>query len=352
MGWLEKKGKVYYMVWKELSKSGKWQTRRKSTKTHNKTIANKMLRDHEEIVCSGLLTSEHSRMNTLGKFYEKYLELDRLKNSENTVKIKEWIIKKHFLGYFGEGYRLDRFTRAAIEDYQAYRKKLGKSNKTINHETFIITSMLRCAAGRGIILESQIPRMKSLRIERKRVRFLSSEEIERVLSAAADRGDDVNCMLHVLIFAGLRFGEYVNLLWENVDLKRREIYITASDNWSPKSRRVRMIPMITRLQEYLDERCDRRCSEYIRGESTEWTLERVIRLVIKDAGLEIKGSNKVTAHTFRHTYASHLVMHGVPLYTVGQLMGHKDQATTQIYAHLAPDHLHSAIAQYEKAIEL
>ena len=55
---------------------------------------------------------------------------------------------------------------------------------------------------------------------------------------------------------------------------------------------------------------------------------------------EIEGA---TVHTLRHTFASHLVMQGVDLYTVSKLLGHSEIQTTQIYAHLAPDHLRAAI---------
>ena len=50
-------------------------------------------------------------------------------------------------------------------------------------------------------------------------------------------------------------------------------------------------------------------------------------------------------HARRHTFASHAVMSGVPLYTVKQLLGHATAAMTQRYAHLAPDHLASAVAR-------
>jgi len=48
-------------------------------------------------------------------------------------------------------------------------------------------------------------------------------------------------------------------------------------------------------------------------------------------------------HTFRHSFASHLIMSGVDLPTVQKLMGHSDIETTMIYAHLAPEHLKGAV---------
>jgi site-specific recombinase XerD len=63
-------------------------------------------------------------------------------------------------------------------------------------------------------------------------------------------------------------------------------------------------------------------------------IKRAFNNACKKAGLE-----NVTPHTLRHTFASHLVMAGIDLSTVQRLLGHRDIATTMIYAHLTEDHL-------------
>ena len=59
------------------------------------------------------------------------------------------------------------------------------------------------------------------------------------------------------------------------------------------------------------------------------------------------GIEPANIHTFRHTFASHLVMNGVDLPTVQKLMGHSNITTTMIYAHLAPEHLKGAVDKLE-----
>ena len=56
------------------------------------------------------------------------------------------------------------------------------------------------------------------------------------------------------------------------------------------------------------------------------------------------GLEEVTFHTLRHTFASWLVMEGVPLFVVSKLLCHASIQMTERYAHLAPDHLHDAVA--------
>ena len=58
----------------------------------------------------------------------------------------------------------------------------------------------------------------------------------------------------------------------------------------------------------------------------------------------------MTFHTLRHTFASHAVMAGVDLYTLAQLLGHRDLTQVQRYAHLAPSHLQAATAKAATAV--
>jgi integrase len=79
-----------------------------------------------------------------------------------------------------------------------------------------------------------------------------------------------------------------------------------------------------------------------------WNLYKLVHAmsrIIQQVGL-----HGVTFHTLRHTFASHAVMNGVDLFTVGKLLGHKTIQQTQRYAHLAPDHMRSAVEQTARAL--
>ena len=71
---------------------------------------------------------------------------------------------------------------------------------------------------------------------------------------------------------------------------------------------------------------------------TGWAWYKTLQTALKNC--DIKGGN---IHTFRHTYASHLVMAGADLPSVQKLLGHSRADTTSIYAHLSPEHLKATV---------
>jgi integrase len=141
------------------------------------------------------------------------------------------------------------------------------------------------------------------------------------------------------LHTGLRWGELVALRWSDVDLKAGRIVVRQSA-WrghvgTPKGHKAREIPLNEVVLAEL------KAWRHLRG---EWVFctERGARLGEQaetsrlEAACKLAGLRNVTWHVMRHSFASHLVMRGVPLKTVQELLGHKDIATTMRYAHLSP----------------
>jgi len=181
----------------------------------------------------------------------------------------------------------------------------------------------------------------------RRLRFLTKDEISSLLVVSEQFDEDMDCYIRLMLYAGLRLGEALNLRWIDVDMDKKIMTIAPREDWKPKTRRGRIVPMPPDLMDYIVKRRAQypESSLVVIGAGTysEERIERVFRKIVEKAGLSVKGEDKVTAHTLRHTYASHLVMNGTSLYTVSALLGHSDSKTTQIYAHLAPDYLKEAV---------
>ena len=146
-----------------------------------------------------------------------------------------------------------------------------------------------------------------------------------------------------LLTTGSRENEILELVWSCLDLKRGVVSYRRRKDWVPKGteRDIALKPDIVQSLKAL---------ERIPGQPhvfLDWTdkpipprtFERGIRKLIQLARLL-----HATLHDFRHTFASHLAMAGIPLPTIQQLLGHKDIQTVMIYAHLSPTHIQRSVA--------
>ena len=152
-------------------------------------------------------------------------------------------------------------------------------------------------------------------------------------------------MIATGLYAGLRSGELMNLQWQDINLRNRTITIQGKDDWQPKNRKIRVIPISSMLLAYLQKHPRHISSPYVfcrpDGTRRSWVHKDLPRIA------EGVGLTNVTPHILRHTFASWLVMEGVDLPTVQKLLGHSDITTTMIYAHLAPDHVKAAVERLD-----
>ena len=238
--------------------------------------------------------------------------------------------------FFGDKY-LSQITRKFVEDFKTERAKIVKPD-TVNDNLTLLKGMFRRAIEWGYTSQNPAQDVKRLKATHKKPRFLSREEGVSLLDAASD---DWKALIATGLYAGLRAGELMNLQWQDVNFKNRTITIQAKDDWQPKNRKVRVIPISSRLLAYLQKHPRHITSPYLFCDpdgSKYSVLGRKLISIAKHAGL-----TGVTPHTLRHTFASWLVMGGTDLATVQKLLGHSDIATTMIYAHLTPDHLKAAV---------
>jgi len=233
---------------------------------------------------------------------------------------------------------LSKVSPALIEDF-----KLGRARKvskgTVNHDLKILGIVFGWAVDHNLMKKNPVKEVRRFRLDRKQPRFFSMEEIRLILSKCPERW---YLYYMILLHTGMRRGELANLEWNDVDFERKMIKITPKDGWSPKGKRGREIPINNELFELLirqkKESTGRHVVERSRAKRYDRGLwEKFWRLAKK---LGIRNAN---IHTFRHTFASYMIMSGVDLVTVKELLGHRDITTTMRYAHLRPSHKHWAV---------
>jgi integrase/recombinase XerD len=190
------------------------------------------------------------------------------------------------------------------------------------------------------------------KISRPLPKILSTSDLEAMIAATATEDSAeakrLTCIVEMLYAAGLRVSELAGLPLAAV--KNKDGFILVKG----KGGKERLAPLNASAREaiaaYLDVRAEflpkspRRahaerylfCSRGTDGFLTRQRLHQLLKLVALRAGLD---PAKVSPHVLRHAFATHLVEGGADLRSVQTLLGHADIATTEIYTHVAKDHL-------------
>jgi len=195
--------------------------------------------------------------------------------------------------------------------------------------------------------------IESPRLARKIPSVLSVQEIDNLIQAidlTSAQGMRNKAILELLYGCGLRVSELCNLKISNLFLDVEFIKVEGKGN------KERLIPIgqqaIKYLKIYLEEI---RVHLNIKPIHEDFVflgrrgspLSRVmIFIIIKDLAAKIGLTKEISPHTFRHSFASHLVEGGADLRAIQDMLGHESITTTEIYTHIDKDYLHSIITQF------
>lgn len=274
------------------------------------------------------------------EIYAKQAKIDKPKTFENEIgHYKNWISP------FIKDSPIKDINYDLLEEIKSSLRSAGRSEKTIR-EVFLTLSAVINYAIKIELYDGNNPvkKIKLPRRDNKRIRFLTKEEAELLLDELQKRSPQWRDIAFVSLYAGLRASEIFNLQWSDLYFDTGRIFVKDRKNFNNG-----MMPMHPKLKEMFLrlQQKDSRGFVFASTSGTQIqevsdTYARVVESLGFNNGID-DPRQKVVFHTLRHTYASWLVMSGVDLYTVQRMMGHKDIAMTQRYAHLAPDVLDKAV---------
>ncbi|HEC86253.1 MAG TPA: integrase, partial [Thermoplasmatales archaeon] len=157
---------------------------------------------------------------------------------------------------------------------------------------------------------------------------LSRREINMIIDVTENLKHKL--VLMFLYYAGLRLDELVNLRWQDIDLDREVIHIKIS-----KREKERIIFLHPKLKDMLKVYGIRRQGLVFKSQRDKKYTSRSIQQIVKKSVRKANINKKVTPHTLRHSFATHLLEAGADIRYIQQLLGHKSLRTTQIYTHVA-----------------
>lgn len=160
---------------------------------------------------------------------------------------------------------------------------------------------------------------------------LTTEEIKRIINTIINIKH--RAIISTTYSCGLRISEVVNLKLKDIDSSAMTVKIV-----SAKGKNDRLVMLSEKLLFVLREyyaKC--KPKEYLfEGQNGEKYSPRSIQQIFNNAVKKVGIKKKVTVHTLRHSFASHLLDNGTDIRFIQELLGHKHLSTTQIYTHINP----------------
>jgi integrase len=308
----------------------------------DRKLAKAVARKRETEIFEGKFFPEKTNSKIkLKDFANEYME-KHSKRNKRSWRRDEFLLK-HLLPVFGDMYLSD-ITPKMVEDYRIKRERDGLNPTTINREHGLLKHMFTKAIDWGMARENPAKKVK-LAKEKPRSRFLTKEEIHRLLEAAESSMTTYLKPMLVLAFnTAMRKGEIFNLKWEDVDFERRAIQVKKTKNDQPRE-----IPMTDWLFETLwDLRQQGVNNSHVfvsRENKPLVNIWKVFRLALKKAGIK-----DFRFHDLRHTAASQMYMSGLDIKFIKEIGGWKTLQMVDRYSHIATEHKRRSMLMFETHI--
>jgi len=240
-----------------------------------------------------------------------------------------------------------------LKDFLKYINKIGLNAKSQARMISGLKSFFKYLLLENIITKNPAELLESPRFARTLPDTLSLEEIDKIIAAidlSKKEGHRNKAILETLYSCGLRVSELVNMQISNLYFKDGFIKITG------KGDKERLVPIgreaIRFIKYYMENyrlhlELQKGEEDYVFLNNRGKRLSRImIFIIVKDLTEKAGIRKKISPHTFRHSFATHLVERGANLRAVQEMLGHKSIITTEIYTHLDRNYLRSNILEF------
>ena len=292
---------------------------------------------------------EEKQAVTFGAFFnDKYLPIATTHKKPNTIKEEKSIFKVWLKPYLGNRklrdlrpLHLERLKRDMLEKKKAPRR--------IQYVLAISRQVWNTARNQGLVSGDWPGRgVKIPKIDNRRMRFLSPQESEDLLSELKGRSKQTHNIFLVSLDCGLRFGEIVKLQWGHVKIADGIIMVV-----DPKGVKNRAAFMTSRIKEMFQSMTTGGKTDLVFKDTNEQPIKKISHSffrAVDSLGLNegvTDRRDRVVFHTGRHSFASNLISNGADLYVVSQLLGHADVTMAARYSHLGAGSLRAAVEAME-----
>ena len=316
---LSKRGGIWWIDF--VSPSG--QRVRRSTETANKALAQEL---HDQ------LKAQSWRIAKLGEKPRRTWNeavVRWLKESTHKATLDSDKGHLRWLDPYLGGKCLEDISRTLIDRITDARLAQGRRNATVNRTLEVIRAILKRCVNEWEWLD-RVPRIRMLKEPTRRVRFLSREEAQRLLSELPSHLAD---MAAFSLATGLRRANVTGLLWTQVDLVRKVAWIHPDQ---AKARKAIPVPLNAEAVNMIRAQLGRHRTHVFSYQGNPITQ---VSTKAWYAALERAGIEDFRWHDLRHTWASWHVQQGTPLHALQELGGWESTEMVRRYAHFSSEHL-------------
>lgn len=255
-------------------------------------------------------------------------------------------------------YEVEQVTFDMLRGYLDFVTDMGVTNRTQARSISSIRSFFKFLVYDGILQVNPTKLLEAPKVGRKLPSILTVEEIDSILGAVEmykPEGQRNKAIIETLYSCGLRVSELIGVKISNINFRQGILKVEGKGN------KERLIPLsknakqeiklyMKGYRDYLDIQKGYEDVLFLNKRGT--SLSRVMVFNIIKHLTERAGIKKsVSPHTFRHSFASHLVTGGADLRAVQDMLGHESILTTEIYTHLDNNYLKETINKYHPRIQ-
>jgi tyrosine recombinase XerC len=247
---------------------------------------------------------------------------------------------------FIDNQQIEKIDYLILRKYLAFLKEKNLTARTIVRHLSTLRSFFRFLTREGYIKTNPAASLLTLKLDKHLPSFLTEDEVNKLIESAVpkdERGLRDRAILETFYSTGMRVSELTGLNTPEID------FIGGIVKVMGKGKKERIVPIgevaIAAIRAYLGKRKKQTDTLFLNKNGTRITTRGIRNIVAKYIRIaSIK--QDVSPHTFRHSFATHLLNRGADLRSVQELLGHANLSTTQIYTHLTTERLKSV---YNKA---
>lgn len=284
---------------------------------------------------------------TLGEALERYLTTISSKKAINTQKLEESAARR-LVEQIGAKTPLGMISSQTVARYRDLRLQ-EVSAYSVRHELSLLSHLFTKAKKEwAIAVENPVSDIERPAPPRGRTRFLTDLEASKLLeSSRKARNYRFYYYVLTLLHTGMRSSEAAGLYWNQVNLKKRVIYLPETKNkdprWVPVTKELaRELKNLRNLSKAGNDDPVFLDASRLQGERAKARPGVKFREAF-DVAKKRAGLPDIHMHDLRHTAASHLIMSGVDIRTLADILGHRTLQMVQRYTHLLHDHKLAAI---------